>query len=254
MKALFCATRAATNSALHMASDETQWKALAHGPIEKLSDNLWRVVGALPGMPLKRVMTVARMADGRLMIHSAVAMDEGSMRELESLGEPSVMVVPSAYHRLDAPRYLARYPKLKVYCPRSGVEGVSKKVKVDGTLAEMPSDSVISASHLDGTNDLEGIVTVRSGDGVTLVVNDMLFNAEHLPGANGFVLKHITASTGGPKVSRIARLFLVKNKSAVRAQFEQMAATEGLKRVIVSHDRVISDAPADTLRAVAATL
>src|SRR6266542_7018228 len=46
------------------------WTVLAHDPIEKLAENLWRVRGSLPRMTLKRVMTVARLDDGRLVVHS----------------------------------------------------------------------------------------------------------------------------------------------------------------------------------------
>lgn len=237
-----------------MATNHTEWKTLAHGPIEKLADNVWRVVGALPNGPLKRVMTVVRMADGGLLLHSVIALDEATMPELEALGRPAVMVVPNGFHRIDAPRYKARYPQLKVFCPRAATADVASRVHVDGDYSAIPQDATLTAAHFDGTHDREGVLTVRSADGVTVVLNDILFNADDAPGFTGFVFKHITASTGGPKVSRIAKLFLVKDRAAVKAQFEQLAALEGLKRVVVSHDRVITDDPAGTLRAVAAAL
>ena len=47
-----------------MAKANTTWKVPQHGPIEKLSDRLWRVEAQLGGMPMKRVMAIARRADG----------------------------------------------------------------------------------------------------------------------------------------------------------------------------------------------
>src|SRR5690606_38404699 len=79
-----------------------------HGPLERLEDNLWRVEGALPNMALRRVMTVVRMADGRLVIHSAIALPDELMAQIEAWGRPSYLLVPNAYHRLDAPAYKAR--------------------------------------------------------------------------------------------------------------------------------------------------
>ena len=38
----------------------TQWTVLPHRSIERLSERLWRVEGALADMPLQRVMTIAR--------------------------------------------------------------------------------------------------------------------------------------------------------------------------------------------------
>jgi hypothetical protein len=74
--------------------------------IEKLTERLWRVEGAVPGMSLKRTMTIAKCADGGLCIHSAIALDEGGMREIEAWGTPRHLVVPGVYHRLDAPGYM----------------------------------------------------------------------------------------------------------------------------------------------------
>jgi len=42
-----------------MAKVKDDWRVLRHGPIEKLDENLWYVTGSLPGMSLKRVMTLA---------------------------------------------------------------------------------------------------------------------------------------------------------------------------------------------------
>src|SRR5690242_7905964 len=101
-----------------MTKTADAWTVIEHGPIEKLSENLWRVEGALPRMSLRRVMTAARMFDGRLVLHSAIALEESAMKELEAWGTPSFLVVPNAYHRRDAPGYKRRYPNITVLAPR----------------------------------------------------------------------------------------------------------------------------------------
>ena len=95
---------------------------------------------------------------------------------------------------------------------------------------------------------------VRDAEEVTLVLNDAVFNCPHVKGFKGFVLNHLTASTGGPKVSRIFKLFLMKDRKAFRAHLERLADTPSLTRIIVSHRDAITSDPAATLRAVAATL
>ncbi len=101
------------------------WNVLPHGPIEVLAENLRWVQGSLPGMSLKRVMTVARMADGRLVIHNAIALEDGAMKEIEAFGTPAFLIVPNGGHRLDAPAYKKRYPALSVFAPK----GARKKVE-----------------------------------------------------------------------------------------------------------------------------
>lgn len=234
--------------------DDSTWRVLPHRPLEALEENLWRVEGDLEGMPLKRVMTVAKRSDGRLVIHNAIALEEEGMKRIEELGEPAYLVVPNGYHRMDAPRFKARYPKLKVVCPKNARAKVAKVVEVDLGYAGYPDDKHVSLTTLAGVGEAEGFMTVRSQSGTTVVFNDAVFNMPHLTGAQGWVLKHVTGSTGGPRISRITRLFLVKDKRAFRADLERIAETERLKRVIVSHHEVIDGDAAGTLRAVAATI
>jgi hypothetical protein len=236
-----------------MAKANSTWTVLPHRPIEKLEDNLWRVEGDLPGMPLKRVMTLARRSDGGVVIHNGIALEESAMREIEAWGKPAVLVVPNGYHRLDAMVFKQRYPALKVLCPRGATKAVAEVVAPDGTYDDLPHDENVRLEHLAGTAEREGVMIVRSGGRTSLVFNDAIFNMPHKSGFSGFVMRYLTDSSGGPKVTRIGRMFVMKEAPALRAHFERLA-TPDLARIIVSHEDVINDKPADTLRAIAATL
>ena len=237
-----------------MAKANTTWKVLPHGALERLAENVWRVEGSLEKMPLKRVMTIAKRADGGLVIHNGVAVDEATTKAIEALGTPTWLVVPNAYHRLDAPAFKAKWPGMKVVAPRGARKKVEEVVPVDCTYDEVPADDAVRFEHLAGVADAEGAMLVTSSDGVTLVLNDYLFNMPHLPGMQGFVLKHVTQSSGGPRLSRIIRLFLIKDKKAVRSEFERLATIPNLKRIVVSHHETIIERPAEVLREVAKTL
>ncbi len=237
-----------------MAKVNEDWRVLRHGSIDRLEPNLWCVTGTLPGMSLKRVMTLIRLGDGRIVIHSAVALDEPAMGEIEVWGKPAVLLVPNAYHRLDAPAYLARYPDLKVYCPRGSRTKVEEVIRVDGDYDDLAADDSLALEHLDGVRKVEGVITVRSDSGTTLVFNDAVFNMPHGRGVPGFIFRHITGSTGGPRVTRLFRVLGVKDKPALRAHLERLAETPDLKRIVVSHHLPIIVDPAETLRGVAAAL
>jgi hypothetical protein len=228
---------------------------LPHGPLEPLAENLWRVEGALPRGPIRRVMTVIRRADGELMIHSAILCDEATQRAIEALGPVRWLLVPNGFHRLDAPAYAARYPGLRVYCPPGARALVAKKVEVHGVYADVPPDPTVSLEGIDGVRDGEGLVRVRSADGVTLVLNDLVFDMPHAEGLGGLVVRHVFASSGGPRVSRLGRLFLIEDAARARASLEALAATPDLARLVVSHHGVrrAADAAA-ALRTAAASL
>jgi hypothetical protein len=228
---------------------EEDWPVQRHGPLEKVADNLWRVQGKIGLMPIDRVMVVVRLAAGGLLVHGAMTMTPEAMKELEALGEPQVLLVPSGFHRMDAPRYARRYPKMKVLCPAGSLGRVSKVVRVDGTYEDFAGDPAVKLEHVDGIGDTEGVVRVTSADGVTLVFNDILFNMPHRG-----LFTRLIGSSGGPRVSRTARIGLLRDARALARRFVALAATPDLVRVMVAHEDTITTDPAGTLRSVALTL
>jgi hypothetical protein len=198
-------------------------------------------------------MTVIKLSDGRLVIHSAVALSDSAQRELEAWGEPAFIVIPNGYHRIDAPSYKARYPNAKVLCGDDARARAGQVVAIDGNFSLLPKDAALSCSPVRGSRGGEHVFRVQSGARASLVLNDILFNHPHVPGFKGFLLKAI-GSSGSPRVTNIARLALLADKAALRAHFLEMADIPGLARVIVSHVDVIDRDPAGVLRQVAASL
>ena len=237
---------------------------LPHGPIEKLSERLWRVEGSLKDIAMKRVMAIAKKPDGTLVIHNGIALDDARMAELDALGKVTTIVVPNGYHRLDAKVYAERYPDAKIVCPPGALAKVQQVVaRASAThqlafqairVADGSADEGIEYVMLDGTKEREGVLIVRAGGVTSIVLNDAVFNMPHLSGFTGFVLRRVTGSTGGPRISRLMRWFVIADKAAFRAHLEQLAALPGLAHVVVSHHEVIRDDPAGILRRVAATL
>jgi len=228
-----------------------EWKVLAHGPLHQLADNLLWVQGALPGMSLKRVMVVVRLSDGRLLIHNGIALDDAERAELESFGAPAFLIVPSGGHRLDAPAYKQRYPALQVFTPKGSRERVQEVLKVDGVYEDFPEDDTVRFETLHGVGDSEGALIVKSSDGLSVVLNDCMFNMDRKKDPLGFLFTTLFGSAPGPRVSRLAKLAFIKDKQALRADFERLADLPGLTRLIVAHEKVASgvDARAALLQA-----
>ena len=63
------------------------WKVLPHGKLTEIDDNILTVTGDIhmPLMDLPRRMTVVRLNDSRLVVFSAIALDEDEMVALEDL-------------------------------------------------------------------------------------------------------------------------------------------------------------------------
>lgn len=234
-----------------MPKFNTTWNVLPHGPLEQLTDRLWRVEGDLQAM--KRVMAIAKRADGTLAIHNGIALGPAEMAALDALGKVSALIVPNGWHRLDAKVFADRYPEAKVYCPSGSRAKVEQAVAVHGTYEDFVGDDCVELVMLAGTKAREGAMIVR-GETTALVLNDAVFNMPHGHGVTGFVLKRITGSSGGPKVSRLARWLLLADKAAFRAQLEQLAKLPKLSHIVVSHHETITGDPAGTLARIAGTL
>jgi hypothetical protein len=198
-------------------------------------------------------MIVVKLSDGRLVIHNAIALDEGAMKELESWGTPAFLIVPSSGHRLDAKIFKDRYPGLRVVGPRGAKAKIEEVVKMDATECDF-GDPNVRYELVAGTSEGEGVLFVRSKSGATLVFNDVLMNMQKLPGFSGFMMGLFGFTGPKPKVSGPTRLLVVKDKKALRAELEQRAKTPDLARIEVAHGNAITSDPAGVLRDAAATL
>ena len=243
-----------------MATPDSTWQVLPHDPLAPLAENLWHVEGDLPNMQLRRRMVIARLANGDLVIHNAIALDAAGMAALEALGRPAWLVVPNGWHRLDAARFKARYPALQVICPRQSRKRVAEVVPVACTYDTFAQPEVAAPTvwfeHFGGKKQMEGAMFVRSADGVTVVMGDSLFNLPHRPGFFWFVYGRLLRSTGGPRVTLIGRMVLLGGggKVAYRDWLQRTAATPGLVRAVPGHGDLITGDVAAVFREVAASL
>jgi hypothetical protein len=230
----------------------TTWTVLPHGNLSALDENLLTVVGDLP-MPVgefPRRMTVVRLKDGRLVIYSAVALDEPEMAALERFGTPAFLIVPSAIHRLDAKIWKDRYPALKVIAPDGARAKTEKIVPVDATHVDFQDPSVRYVT-VPGTAGHEAALIVETPKGTTLVVNDLIWNVHDLPGLGGWLFRKLKFTGDKPRIASVVRLGTIKDKGAVRAQLNAWARLRGLNRIVVAHGDIVDREPAKVLRELA---
>ncbi|HYQ15256.1 MAG TPA: hypothetical protein VEQ58_05860 [Polyangiaceae bacterium] len=235
-----------------MAQPLKTWTVLPHGKLSPIDENLLTVVGELP-MPLgdfPRRMTVARLQDGRLVIFSAIALDEAEMAQLEAFGTLSYLVVPGDIHRMDAKIWKERYPSLIVIAPEGARKKVEEVVAVDTTNADFGDDSVRFVT-VPGTEEHEAALLVKTASGTTLVVNDLIWNVDNRPGFGGFLFRLMGLTGPDPQIPSVVKLRGIKDKPALRHQLEQWATIRDLNRIIVSHGAMVERDPAVVLRDLA---
>ena len=221
------------------------WKVLPHGKLTQVDEGLLTVVGELK-MPLAdftRRMTVVRLHDDRLVIFSAIALEESEMQQLEAYGDPAFLIVPNDLHRLDAKIWKDRYPKLIVVAPPGSRDKVSEVVSVDSDHVDF-HDRNVRFLTVQGTDGAEAALVVRRRTGTTLVVNDLIWNIPDQPGIGGWLFHAMGLSGNHPVLPFVVKMHGIKDRSAVRHQLQEWSRLYGLQRIIVSHGDIIgSEAP-----------
>jgi hypothetical protein len=238
-----------------MTRPHQDWHVLPHGKLAEIDDGILTVVGQLrmPLMDLPRRMTVIRLHDSRLVVWSAIALDETEMGRLEAYGRPAFLIVPNDHHRLDARAWKDRYPDLHVVAPEGARAKVAEVVPVDTTAPDF-GDANVGFVTVPGTREHEAALVARTSRGTTLVLNDLVGNIHKASGIDNWLLRLAGFAGQEARIPTVVKLALVKDASALRAQLLQWAEIASLTRILVSHGDPIETNARQTLRALAGSL
>ena len=209
-------------------------------PLRALAPDLW--VADRPqtfyGLPVGTRMTVIRLADGSLLLHSPVELDAGLRRELDAVGRVRYVVAPNRVHHLYAGRVAESYPDARLWVgpgvERKRPDLVHVAVLDDEAPVEWRGqvDQVFFAGR-----PYENEVTFFHRASRTLILCDLAFNLRE---GTAFVTRwlmrsirsygHFGPSTLDP--------WLIKDRAAARASLERILAWD-FDRVIVAHGDVL---------------
>jgi hypothetical protein len=222
-------------------------KILPHGDFKEIDDRLWTLDGELPHTTLPRTMTVFKMDDGGLWIHSAIALNEETQKKLESFGRPKFLVVPNTMHRLDAPHYKNIYPSIQVVCPQAAIEKVQEKVLVDDTCENAFRGSEIKVHSVPGVKPIElayELPLAHGGKG--LVINDLIVNVPELKGVSGWALK-ILGRIGFFRTPPMTKLILLENKEKFKNWLLKQSQRKDIRIITLAHGRSITEKTSELL-------
>lgn len=224
-----------------------------HGPLEQLSDGVWRVRGGL-SMPLRRNMIVLRLKSGELLLHSVVALDDAGLAALQALGPVAYIVVPHSAHQLDTSFYRERFPQAKVLAPVSARDAVVARGRLDATVEEALPGLGFTLHLAPGTKTPEYAYEwpLPSG-GRLLMLSDLLGGTEAADtrSLQGRTMMQFLAAARAPLgVTRIYRWMMAKDLKAIIQFAHGLAEIPDIRLITVSHGEPIRENCAAALRAV----
>jgi glyoxylase-like metal-dependent hydrolase (beta-lactamase superfamily II) len=177
-------------------------------------------------------MTVIRLEDGRILVHSPVPIEPDLRSAVENLGQVAALIAPNLFHHQFISEWRAAFPEAKAFCA-PGLAAKRSDFKFDGVLEDVSSlewRGQVDQLLIKGIPDYSEVVFFHRTSR-TLMVSDLVFNystvqAESDPGgADGL----------GPH-SRIRSA--ISDPDALRESIESVLRWP-LDRVIVSHGEIV---------------
>ncbi len=199
------------------------------------------------GLEVGTRMTVIRLADGSLLLHSPVALDAALRRELDAIGRVRFAVAPNRVHHLYAGKVAEAYPESRLWIG-PGLERKRPDLVYVGVLGD--EAPVEWSGQLDQTffrgRPYENEVVFFHRASRTLMLCDLAFNFGPRAAAPTRLLMKLMRSYGRFGPSKLDPL-LIRDRSAARQSLERILGWD-FDRVVVAHGDVLESGGHDALR------
>jgi len=198
------------------------------------------------GLALGIRMTVLRMGDGGLLLHSPVPHSPELEAAVRKLGEVRHIVGPNLFHHLYLGHWKAVFPEATLWAP----PGLTKKrddLTLDGELGRQAPEALAQDFDLiavDGQPALDERILRHRASG-TVIVTDQVFNIHE---TNLFTTCYLKLSGIHQKVGSSGLLKMgTRDKAAARASMDRVLAWD-FDHLVMAHGELIRDDARDKLR------
>ena len=190
-------------------------------------------------------MTIIKLSDGQLWIHSPCEITEEIKSEIQSLGPVGVIIAPGNYHHLHVASCQAAFPTAKTYiCP--GVETKQPTLNYDAILHEnKPEDSYATDFDqvlIQGNRVIWEVAFFHKPTKTLILVDSIEWIGDNTEGTNWvlrFWWKYLLRMWNVPKPAPEYQMGW-KNKLEAKHSMEQIMQWD-FQSVIISHGQNITE-------------
>jgi hypothetical protein len=226
--------------------------------LKRVCENLWIVDGPIirfgmpwPKMPFPTRMTVIRVRDDDLFIHSPTPLVPELRAEIDEAGRPRWIIGPNRIHYWWIPEWKAAFADADVYLAPRIAQQAGGRIDFDFFPLDRdsgyPWDPEIATLPVKGSYMTE--VEFFHRPSRTLIVTDFIENFEPFK-LDSFVLRWLTWLGGvqdpDGQMPRDMRLTFAKQKPQLRAAVEKMISWDP-ERIFLAHGRWYQKNGADEL-------
>jgi hypothetical protein len=224
-------------------------------PLREITKNVWVAEGEARfwGAGLETRMTVLRLRDGGLFVHSPICLTPELKAALESVGPVRFVVAPNKYHHLFVGDYPAAFPDARLYA----APGLDRK-RPDLTFHETLTDRAPAewAEEIDPlvfwALPIFNEVVFLHRPSRTLVTTDLVFNFREIESRLLRLAMRLNGAYGRFGPSRLVRL-LTRDRASARESIQQILDWE-FDRVVMAHGEIVETEGRKALRGAFAWL
>jgi Domain of unknown function (DUF4336) len=208
--------------------------------LHEVAPGLWVVdrPQRFAGAELGARMTVIRLADGGLFLHSPVALDSELSRELTGLGKVRCVIAPNRMHHLHAHEYAGAFHGAKTF----GSPALVKKrrdLHFDGVLGATAAAEWAGQIEQRFFAPVLAEAVFFSPATRTLVVTDLVANIQRAPGALDRLLLRLDGAYRRLAMPRAIAIPLRLGYARIaRAAFDEILQWD-FDRVIMAHGDIV---------------
>lgn len=211
---------------------------MQQGDLLPLAQGLWIVAQPfrLLGAELGNRMTIIRLSDGGLLLHSPVAANAALLEAVAQCGPVRFIIIPNRFHGLHVNDWLEAFPAAR-FLAVDGVRSTSKHKSERLTLDSMRScQPDIETLAVGGMSKLNEFLFFHPPS-QTLIMTDLCFNigTEISAWSKLFFKLNGAYATFGP--SRLMKS-MIDDKSELAISIKTLLEWD-FKRVIVSHGQIV---------------
>lgn len=189
-------------------------------------------------------MTVVRLRDGSLWVHSPIVPTHELIEELQNVGTVRYVVAPNKTHHLFFLAFLNAHPSAQGFIAAGLGSKRPDLSRFPHASHEAPWGPEIEGFFVEGLPSLNETVWFHSDTG-TLILTDLLFCfSEATRGVTGLVAK-LLGVHGKLGMSRTMKLSTKDKQAMARSVLPLLSLP--VQRVIVAHDQIIDEQPVQKL-------
>jgi hypothetical protein len=215
-----------------------------------LADDVWistRSFVVLGLLDIGTRMTVIRLPDGGLLLHSPVEADAATRAAVEALGPVRFIAAPNKVHHLFAGAWKTAHPSARLV-GAPGLDAKRRDLAFDGTLGDAPEPGfggAVETHVLQGAPHLNEVAFLHRPSR-TLLLTDFAFHPTAASNRGLRIWTTLTRVPDGFGPNAIARL-TIRDRDAFRASIERVLEWD-FDRVVVTHGEVLEAGGREALR------